>query len=189
VEHYYQNIRTGQANFSPFYNQMVREHNDGAHFVEVGVLAGKSLVYLGVEIINSGKKIRLDGVDCWPSDDPTTPNPHKFKSRFYNNIKPLEEKLDLHVVDKCSVEAAKLYEDASLDFVFIDACHKYEFIKADIEAWSPKVKAGGILSGHDMWGWGVGRAVMEHKEVFPHTRLWFPHGGCWAFRKHWPIYL
>lgn len=65
-----------------------------------------------------------------------------------------------------SVEAAKTIEDGSLDFVFIDADHSYEGCKADIVAWWPKIKAGGLLSGHDYENeafpkFGVTRAVHE----------------------------
>ena len=48
-----------------------------------------------------------------------------------------------------STEIVKKYDDNSLDFVFIDADHKYESVRADILAWMPKVKKGGILAGHD----------------------------------------
>lgn len=48
-----------------------------------------------------------------------------------------------------SSEVAKTIEDGSLDWVYIDANHKYEAIKEDIELWFPKVRKGGVVSGHD----------------------------------------
>jgi len=70
------------------------------------------------------------------------------------------------ILRKPSVEAAKEIPDASLDFVFIDADHSYEGCKADIAAWVPKIKLGGLLSGHDYNNteypcFGVNQAVDE----------------------------
>lgn len=54
------------------------------------------------------------------------------------------------VVRMSSLEAAeKVVADDSLDFVFIDADHSYKGCKEDLEAWWPKVKKGGLFSGHD----------------------------------------
>lgn len=36
-----------------------------------------------------------------------------------------------------------------LDFVYIDGNHDYESVSRDIKDWFPKLRAGGILSGHD----------------------------------------
>ncbi len=52
-------------------------------------------------------------------------------------------------IRKASVEASRDVEDESLDLVFIDAIHLYENVKEDIEAWLPKVKRTGIISGDD----------------------------------------
>lgn len=53
------------------------------------------------------------------------------------------------LIRKLSVEAAKDVPDGSLDFVYIDASHRLEHVIADLGAWSPKVRAGGVVAGHD----------------------------------------
>jgi hypothetical protein len=74
------------------------------------------------------------------------------------------------IIRKDSRDAAAEMPDASLDFVFIDADHSYEGSKADITAWAPKVKPGGILSGHDYGNtkfpkFGVTRSVTEFSKA------------------------
>lgn len=61
-----------------------------------------------------------------------------------------------------STEAATQVEDGSFDFVYIDAAHDAESVRADLEAWFPKIRAAGILAGHDYTereGFGVKEAV------------------------------
>jgi len=53
------------------------------------------------------------------------------------------------LIREFSVPAAAAFPDGSLDFVYIDANHSFEHVVADLAAWEPKVRSGGILSGHD----------------------------------------
>lgn len=66
-----------------------------------------------------------------------------------------------------SADSARFIADGSLDFVYIDADHSYEGVQRDLIAWEPKVREGGIVSGHDYYVFpnsgndGVVRAVDE----------------------------
>lgn len=64
-----------------------------------------------------------------------------------DNIKNYEDRC--FMIRSDSVNASELFADESLDFVYIDANHKYEFVKQDISLWFPKVRKGGIVAGHD----------------------------------------
>ena len=50
------------------------------------------------------------------------------------------------------MEAVKDFKDNSIDFVYIDGNHTYDYVTQDITEWSKKVRKGGIVSGHD-YGW------------------------------------
>lgn len=60
----------------------------------------------------------------------------------------------LRAIRMKSLDAANLFWNEYFDLVYIDASHFYEEVKADIIAWLPKVKKGGIIAGHD---YGSGR--------------------------------
>lgn len=49
-----------------------------------------------------------------------------------------------------SLEAAATFARESLDFVYVDGDHRYDRVTADLKAWWPKVRPGGILAGHDV---------------------------------------
>ena len=157
MNHIYQNIQ-GWFSFPSFYSNLVSEAKDGYHFVEVGTWKGCSAAYMAVEIINSKKQIKFDCVDTWSGSEETI-DPQSVHHEplllekdglynlFINNIEPVK-----HVIKpirKASLEALDLYENGSLDCVFIDAAHDYENVCKDIQGWLPKIKPGGILSGHD----------------------------------------
>lgn len=48
-----------------------------------------------------------------------------------------------------SVEGAKQFADGSISWLYIDANHAFEALVSDLAAWVPKVRPGGIVSGHD----------------------------------------
>lgn len=177
MPHFY-HLTEGEDWFSypGLYRNIVQASPNKAHFVEVGVWKGRSAAYMTVEIINSGKTITLDLVDTWAGSEEHQPMMYDLYGVFEKNIKPVRSYVNVKRMD--SLSAAKTYEDKSLDFVFIDAAHDYKSVKADIQAWLPKIKPGGYLAGHDYPTWeGVTKAVDE----------FFPEGSiksgedCWLF--------
>ena len=50
-----------------------------------------------------------------------------------------------------SVDGRKLYEDGSLDSVYIDGNHAYDFARDDLVGWWAKVQTGGIIGIHDCY--------------------------------------
>lgn len=49
-----------------------------------------------------------------------------------------------------STAAAANFKNNSLDFVYLDGNHSLPYVIADLQAWVPKVRKGGIIAGHDM---------------------------------------
>jgi glycosyltransferase involved in cell wall biosynthesis len=150
------------------YERVVKEAKDGATFVEIGTWKGRSAAHMASLIEASGKNIRFITIDTFKgspgekahADDPDL-KAGKLKEVAMKNLEPFTK---LEVFESDSVEAAKSFADKSIDFVFIDAAHEYANVKADIEAWLPKLKDGGVLAGDDFEWEGMRKAV---KEAFP----------------------
>lgn len=188
LQHFYRNIGEDWFTYPNLYKSVV-EKFDNAHFVEVGSWKGRSASYMGVEIINSGKNIKFDCVDTWNgAEEHTDPNSQFFNKElledkdwlynlFLENTKPVKDVVNPIRLD--SISASKLYEDNSLDFVFVDAAHDYENVCADIKHWLPKVKSGGVLAGHDFHHPPIVQAVNELLGEGTYTA----DEDCWIYHK------
>jgi hypothetical protein len=146
----------GWFDFADLYDSMLDRARDGAVFVEVGAYLGRSALYLASRIKQSGKQIRLYVVDLWDGwlyhdRDPQTPRAES-KNVFWHFIRNVRRAGVEDVVCPLkmpSEQASNLFEDGTLDFVFLDADHGYEAVRRDLQCWFPKVKRRGVLGGHD----------------------------------------
>lgn len=184
MEHFYRNIQ-GWCIYTELYSEMVKKASDGAVFVEIGSWIGRSASFMGVEIANSGKKISFKCVDPWSDGGPDLG--HRVKKmtvplyeQFLKNTEPVKSFITSFRMP--SVEAAKSFENKSLDFVMIDGSHVYEDVLADIKAWLPKMKPGSVLSGDDFNWPGVKQAVKEllpgyNSKVIPRLKPSFNSSG------------
>jgi predicted O-methyltransferase YrrM len=178
MEHFYEDVYgfSGVDLFA-LYKKMVSRFDSGSHFVEVGAFLGRSAVFMAVEIINSGKNIKFDCIDHWEGseehNDNDKVNLETLYEDFLENIKPV--KGAINPVRANSLDASRLYKPNSLDFIFIDASHDEESVKADLAFWMPRLKDNGVIAGDDINNEGVANAVrwfFDHEKLEMIGRQW-----------------
>jgi predicted O-methyltransferase YrrM len=141
--------------FVGYYNEVAGDAPPGSTLVEVGVFCGASLIHLakatrekgcrvvGVDWCRGSKEFEEHGEDVgryWTETG-------KMAGELVRNL--LQSGCDVPLVVDRSAAGAGYFADGSLWFVFLDADHSYESVKADIAAWWPKVAPGGRIAGHD----------------------------------------
>lgn len=130
--------------------------NSGSIGAEVGVFTG----YYSEIMLKNNPNLHLYCVDIWGTG--------KYKRAEDECLKRLGQYPGrVTIIKNYSVEAAKQVADGSLSFVYIDGAHDYDNAQADIKAWAPKVRVGGIIAGDDFYDFpsgkgGVMRAATEY---------------------------
>ena len=187
IPHIYDQPQFGENWFTypNLYAKAVRDALPGSKFVEIGSWKGKSSAFMAVEIANSSKNIEFYCIDTWEgsTEHQDMGNLKSLYATFIQNMMPL---VDYYVpIKTTSLKASALFEDESLDFVFIDASHEYDDVRNDIIAWLPKIKNNGTIAGHDYYTDpnnpypGVKKAV---DEIFNTEELIFDE-SCWIYKK------
>lgn len=139
---------------------------------ELGVWKGRTFLHLlvhcpGVEVI---------GVDAWEYHPERAGVPGGETYEAWNMpglekhvrkaAKPFGSRAVILKMDTAA--AATKVKDSSLDLVFIDADHSAEGVTRDLNAWVPKVKQGGFITGHDI-DWETVRQVVAAR--YPHYAI------------------
>jgi len=145
---------------------------------ELGVREGAFSAHL----LSNSKLNTLYSVDAWCSDESKTKSAFKRCDLADNKIEKWYEEAvrklapfgsRSKIVRSLSWEAASQFDDGSLDFVYVDASHKFTGVAMDLAAWWPKVRWGGVFAGHDYWHahryhvvYAVNGFALEHYQIF-----------------------
>lgn len=127
-------------------------------------LTENGLTGIGVEVgVKDGENARqwistwpgkLGLVDPWMPQDPRVYQERQDWTDFegcYKKCMDLAEEFNgrIYMYRMLSLEAVKHFENEALDAFYLDANHAFEPAYSDMVAWWPKVKKGGLFSGHD----------------------------------------
>ncbi len=130
------------------FNEIKKDFQDG-HGVEVGTFKAEFSKFI-LENWNG----TLYMVDVWNplgNEYLDSSNHKNYQNQIYahamENLTGLEDRGIM--IRAKSEKASEIFQDESLDFVYIDANHAYDFVVDDIQFWYSKVKRGGYLWGHD----------------------------------------
>jgi predicted O-methyltransferase YrrM len=176
--------------------QLASDLPAGAQVIEVGSWMGASTSFIAGGLKGSGAKIfavdNFQGLSTC-GEDAAWYNRH-FQSLgvkstleiFQSNQASLGFGARCEPVVSDSLAAAKTLEGkrGTIDFIFIDGDHSYEACKADILAWSPLVKEGGVIAFHDFGSRadGVTRAIFEETKAGRFAEIIGVAGTIIAFR-------
>jgi hypothetical protein len=146
----------GWCDFRDLYTAFAKKLQDGDVFVEVGVWKGQSIIHLAQRLQDQEKTTHLFAVDTFQGDQDT--GKQDIFDEFRRNISDADC-LSIQPLRGESGEVAQGFGDGKCAGVFIDAAHDYDSVSADLKAWLPKVKEGGIFAGHDIDSPDVQRAL------------------------------
>lgn len=151
----------GWFDFQEVYDLIGRSTGPGDIVVEVGSYLGRSTAYLSGRVHAEAIVV---AVDRWPYFNPIADRVdarEDLLSAFMSNMRQC--KCHNVIPLRAASNIASQILSSGLSAVFIDGDHTYEAVKADVQAWLPKVRPGGIAGGHDYGAEheGVKRAVDE----------------------------
>jgi predicted O-methyltransferase YrrM len=133
-----------------------RSLGSGSIIAEIGSYLGASACFLAA---GGGSRIsKLYCIDTW-ENDAMSEGPMDTFDRFQNNTAVFDQVIVS--LRGNSVQMAKRL-NVPIDLLFVDADHSYDAVAADLRAYLPKLRNGGLLILHDYgWAAGVQRAVHE----------------------------
>lgn len=141
------NIPESRDVFGSWLNNNGLVHNG----VEVGALSG----VFSEKILSQWSGERLYLIDPWETQPIDI---YREDDGRFNHHAAYEQACDLSRKDPraillkgLSCDVVHTFSNETMDFVYIDANHAYEYVKQDMDIWWPKVKPGGMLCGHDFY--------------------------------------
>jgi len=119
---------------------------------EIGVRAGEYTELLCQTIPTLEKIYAVDPWDVVAEDTTSAVYGKSAQEHYYRKtVRRLSKYPQVEIVRKLSHEAVRDIPFNSLDFVYIDGAHTFDYVMLDLIEWTKRVKPGGIVSGDDYY--------------------------------------
>jgi hypothetical protein len=135
----------------------------------VGVEVGTNHGRFATTLCHANPNLHLSCVDPWMAyyDGGQARMTQEHQDNVYADAMKRLTGLNVTIIRKTSMDAVGMFEDGSLDFVYIDANHTFDHIIMDIIHWVPKVRVEGIVAVHDYHN-QVGADVRYAVDAYTH---------------------
>jgi len=174
--------------YSMYYSYLAHKLKEDDVFVEIGAWLGQSSIFIAEHIKRKKLKMEFYTIDIFDGEIKDTSFEIKTEVAKEKKIYETFLKNTAHVKDYIttitgnSKEVYKQFKNESIDYLFIDGDHSHEGFKEDIKLWYPKVKIGGIVSGHDyIWGGNGVKPIIDSFSLFKAQPFGF--GDVWFYEK------
>ncbi len=148
-------------------------------FVELGTHLGESYFAFCQAIVESGTTAKAYAVDTWEGDVHTG----RYGDEVFREVDEYNRELYSgfsRLMRMSFDDAARDFENDSIDLLHIDGLHTYDAVRHDFDLWLPKVKPGGIVLLHDssvrQGDFGVWKLLDEVRESLPTAEFLHSNG-------------
>ena len=166
----------GWNSVHPIFAELIDRTNPQT-IIEVGTWKGASAIHMADICRATLRKTHIICVDTWlgavefcttlkDTEERNLMHKHGYPQIYYqflSNVIHTGHQSRITPLPNTSANGAKIlaYQSVKAELIYIDGSHEYEDVKADIKAYLPLLKPGGIMFGDD-YGWeGVQQAVKE----------------------------
>jgi hypothetical protein len=189
----YYNFKDAQTDVKSLIH-LINLHGDDLVGLELGVFRAESFCTI---LQNCPGVKELHGIDSWLPYVDYLKEPYDGTPAYEIDLKTIKhikltalhniefsghkEKAIIH--EKNSDDAVNNFADETFDFIFLDTYMTLEQAEKDLHHWYPKLKKGGLFTGHDWNSSAVQHAVNNYREKYKITAKISTFDNSWAWIK------
>ena len=141
------------------FKDILKNYTSQHKILEIGSLRGRSAIHM----LSCNQNIKITCLDIWEN--------HQIEI-FLENIQRYDLKNRINSIKDTSANIKKYFSDSSVDFIYLDASHKYKIVLNDLHLCYDILKPNGLILGDDYHMPDVNKAVNEIIQEKKYKIIW-----------------